>query len=267
MAKRRNFISRLPLAPVFGLLFGTAVAVVIAVAPQWRFEQAIDATGLSSMLSVARPPLGLKARLLAIALGFALVAILVWLSVAAVERLLAPPVARGSRPDDIGRDDAGHDDALDLAEFADVPAPVDVPRRPIFADRELGAPLMSDEALTRVVAPLAPEPSPLVDVATGVTPSSLNAPLDLTEFDVVVPPEEPALLAGESSIEALIRRLEAGLARRAGPPTPPPSGSADQLGVMRDMMALNREREVRDQGTSMRVLDSLRMMSARRLAR
>ena len=33
MAKRRNFIDRLPLAPVFALMFGTAVAIVIAAMP------------------------------------------------------------------------------------------------------------------------------------------------------------------------------------------------------------------------------------------
>jgi hypothetical protein len=282
MAKRRNIINQLPLAPVFALLFGTAVAIVIGAAPQWRFEQAIEATGLASVLSVARPPLGLKARLLAVALGFALVAILVWLAVTAVQRLIEGPATLAD--DDV-------DDALDLAMFASALPPIDAPRRPISADRELGAPFMSDEALTRIVAPTSPRPQPEVielpaisaeeivavdvierDSSTGDIgdplrdDADLGTPLQLAEFDVAPAPDEPEQLPGESSIEALIRRLEAGLARRAGPPPTPPGAAANPLNVMRDLMAINREREAEEDDGSARALDTLQQMVARRLA-
>jgi len=297
MAKRRNFINDLPLAPVFALLFGTAIAVLIAVAPLWRLEQAVDATGLASVLSVARPPLGLKARLLAVMLAFALVAIFVWVAVTVVERLIAGKTSHES----VG------DDALDLGRFGEALPPIDAPRRPIFADRELGAPFMSDEALAGIAAPhrlqaLPEENAPLVVVsndqvsaeavlaqpseageivsseAIGIEPSTpqlqvtpdadetLEAPLEIAEFDIASAPDEPAQLAGETSIEALIRRLEAGLARRAGPPSPPPSSTVNELTVMRDLMALNREREVPDDIGSARALDTLQRMVAHRMA-
>lgn len=278
MAKRRNFIDRLPLAPVFALLFGAAVAIVIASLPQWRFEQAIEWTGLGSMLSVARPPLGLKARLLAVMLGFALVAIIVWFAVTAVERALRLRVAQ---------DD--NEAFLDLAAFAESLPPLEKPRRPIFADKELGAPFMSDEALKTVPVPLpvfsptqAMPTQPLVDVVApraGHVPQvlmetpGLEALLDVAEFDL--PPAPPAFpeVPGESSIDTLIRRLEAGLARRAGPRSPnPPSTTPSPIPVIRDLPERNRETEGHRQAdgpnetTSTRALGTLGRLAARQMA-
>lgn len=291
MAKRRNFIDRVPLAPVFALMFGTAVAIVIAATPQWMFESAVASTGLGSMLAVAQPPLGLKARLLAIALGFALVAILVWLAVTAVQRLIDGPVARTD--DDY---DDRFDEELDLGAYADTLPPIDAPRRPIFADKELGAPFMSDEALTTAVAPLEPvtvldlpvaepdaplvleAPEPVVEIAEVLaepqvftTPAALDpvleAPLDVAEFDLPPVPEAAEALPGESSIDTLIRRLEAGLARRAGPPpSGPASPAANPAGIMRDVMAINREPEAQNDPGSARALDTLQRLAARRMA-
>lgn len=277
MAKRRSLIDRLPLAPVFALLFGAAVAIVIAAMPDWRFEQAVEWTGIGSVLSVARPPLGLKARLLAVTLCFALVAILVWLTVTLVQRLIEGPKSR---------DDA--DSALDLGSFADSLPPVDAPRRPIFADRELGAPFMSDEALTTVAslevtstdtAPEALAEIPEAEVmsepllARGTVEeiasidSGLDTPLDVAEFDLPPVADEPEAISGESSIDTLIRRLEAGMARRAGPPPPNPSApAANPLSAMRDLMGRNREADVQNDIGSARALDTLQRLAARRMA-
>ena len=283
MAKRRNLIDRLPLAPIFALLFGAAVAIVIVSMPQWRFEQAIEWTGLGSMLSVARPPLGIKARLLAVMLGFALVAITVWLAVTAVERALASRVAQDAE-----------DDLLDLSAFAESLPPLERQRRPIFADKELGAPFMSDEALMTAPAPLPvvsaaqPMPTqPFVDVVAPIadfaapflmeTPG-LEAPLDVAEFDL--PPVPPAFpeVPGESSIDTLIRRLEAGLARRAGPrpPTPPsstpPSSNPGPIPAVHDLLEQNcetarpRQTDGPDETGSARALDTLERLAARRMA-
>jgi hypothetical protein len=294
MAKRRSFIDRLPLAPVFALLFGAAVAIVIAAAPQWRFEQMVDWTGLGSVLLVARPPLGLKARLLAVMLGFASVAILVWLAVTAVQRLIDGPKLR---------DDDGFDDELDLGAYADSLPLVDAPRRPIFADRELGAPFMSDEALATAPAlPLVltppepvyeaepvlvlevpeavPEPLPVVEAQEQVAPAEpepvrplasvdpvLDAPLEVAEFDLPPTADEREPISGESSIDTLIRRLEAGMARRAGPPPPNPSTpAANPLNAMRDLMGLNRETDADNDIGSARALDTLHRLAARRMA-
>ena len=284
MAKRRSIIDRLPLAPVFALMFGTAVAIVIAATPQWVFEGAIASTGLGNFLDVARPPLGLKARLLAVVLGFALVAILVWLAVTAVQRLIDGPVPQA---------DDGFDDELDLGAYVDSLPPVDAPRRPIFADKELGAPFMSDEALTSVAVPPmvlatpevdaepepvlvleAPEPVDEVEadqseitVPTVAQDPILAAPLDVAEFDLPPVADEPETVPGETSIDTLIRRLEAGLARRAGPPPPSsPTPAANPLGAMREWMIGNRQTDEDNDPGSARALDTLQRLAARRMA-
>ena len=284
MAKRRSIIDRLPLAPVFALMFGTAVAIVIAATPQWVFEGAIASTGLGNFLDVARPPLGLKARLLAVVLGFALVAILVWLAVTAVQRLIDGPVPQA---------DDGFDDELDLGAYVDSLPPVDAPRRPIFADKELGAPFMSDEALTSVAVPplvLTPpdvdaEPEPVlvleapepvveveadqseITVPTVAQDSILAAPLDVAEFDLPPVVNEPETVPGETSIDTLIRRLEAGLARRAGPPPPSsPTPAANPLGAMREWMIGNRQTDEDNDPGSARALVTLQRLAARRMA-
>lgn len=292
MAKRRTFLDRLPLAPVFALMFGAAIAIVIALIPAWRFEQMVAATGLGSVLSVAAPPLGLKARLLAVTLGFALVAILVWLAVTAVQRLIEGPSARHA--DDF-------DDELDLGAYVDSLPPVDAPRRPIFADKELGAPFMSDEALTTVPAPplvLTPpepvdgidpaaepvlvlearEPVPVfealapVNVVAELEPladpdNDLEAPLDVAEFDLPPIAEEAGAALDGTSIDTLIRRLEAGLARRAGPPPPNPSApAAAPLTALRDWATVARDAATDDEIGSGRALDTLQRLAARRMA-
>lgn len=281
MAIRRSFIDRLPLAPVFALMFGTAVAIVIAAMPQWRFEGMIEASGLGSVLAVAEPPLGLKARLLAVALGFALVALFIWGAVTLVLRLLEGRSAATVADDN-------DNDELDLESYGEMLPPVDAPRRPIFADKELGAPFMSDAALQSLAvtrpslaepdaveyAPMAavddPEDVHLPDAADG-----LETPLEFEEFDFppVVGENEP--LAGESSIDTLIRRLEAGFARRAGPPPPnsPSSGplpgvspaALNPVGVMRDILAMNRDPAGAEDGDTTRAMNTLQAMATRRM--
>ena len=280
MAKRRSFIDRLPLAPVFALMFGTAVAIVVAAMPQWRFEQMIGASGLGSLLAVAQPPLGLKARLLAVALGFALVALLIWGAVTLVLRLLE------SRAATTAEDDTGE---LDLETYGTMLPPVDAPRRPIFADKELGAPLMSDAALkSLVVTPTLAEPdvadnapiAPVAEAEDARQPEfadALETPLQVEEFDLPPVAGESEAPVGESSIDTLIRRLEAGLARRAGPPPPnsPSSGplssnanpaAVNPVGVMRDILAMNRDPAADNDASTARALDTLQAMATRRMA-
>lgn len=267
MAKKRNLLQRIPLAPVFAVLFGGAAAFLVAATPAWLFEQTVASSGLANVVSVAVPPLGIKARLLAIFAAFVFTGAAIWVVSAVVERLIAGPKPKPVRDDE-------DDDVFDLDGFA---VPESTPRRPIFADRELGAPLMSDAALetarrdaapdepghrdadvlelvTPVAEPVAPEPaiaapavaSPVAwmpepaPIAAGrpslfsETPfepvaeaPELAEPLVVEEFSLPEPPvDEPVQLPGESSIDALIRRLEAGLARRNTPREPDPSAPA-----------------------------------------
>lgn len=190
LARRAQHI---PFAPVVALLFGLVAAVLTAAVPQWMFEAAIVASGLPGVVSAAAPPLGLVARLLVIALAFGAGSLTVWVVLAAVTRLIKAR-ARARTP----WRDAGYD--LAATPAADMPPP----RRPIFAPDELGAPLMSDAA----VAPLV---EPEIELAAPLALDELAAP--------VAAPVDP-----DSSIAALIRRLEDGLARRAAN-DPDPDGS------------------------------------------
>jgi hypothetical protein len=197
--------SRIPFAPVVAILFGIVAAILMAAVPQWLFERGVVASGLPGVIAAAAPPLGLLARLLAVAASFLVVTVILW-------AFLGPVAAR---LDDRVRQrtpwrDAGYD--------APVPEDSDLfvaPRKPIFAPEELGAPLMSDEAITARVAADPPaahvEPDPVVEPV--ITPVVADDE----------PPHEPLVSPRtDNSITALIRRLEEGLARRkaAGPDSP-----------------------------------------------
>ncbi len=280
MAKKRSLIQQLPLAPIFGVMFGAAAATLVAATPQWLFDATVASSGLGDVLSVARPPLGIKARLLAIFVAFVAAALFGWLTGRGVERLVSGPRAPRVVEDD---------DTLDLAAFvADVPA-ASGRRRPIFADRELGAPLMSDAALTTAAAYTEPFPAfdptlfeenpvedevfalkvrdnvpPAVEEAALELPDEvLQAPLAIEEFDVPPAPEEPELLPDETAIDALIRRLEAGLARRGAPPPPNPGTSAvvaAPIANPRDWMVRETDADAFDEDTT-RALRTLRRMA------
>lgn len=283
MATTRSFLQRMPLAPAIAALFGTAAAVLVAAMPIWMFEANIMASGLGALLPDAQPPLGIKARLLAIVAAFTFVALLVWLIVRAAESLIEGPLARVD-------DD---DDALDLAGYAatlpDLP-----PRRPISAESELGAPLMSDEALKNaailveppvvaepveamaaepvvaempvetLVAPFpdeveAPLPAPqAVDEPAPVDTLLLAEPLSVDEFELPDAAESD-VVTGESSIDTLIRRLEAGLSRRDQPLPPTPGGSSSATSPPSgDWMVRDATPPVNDDD---RILGALRRMA------
>ena len=191
---------RIPFAPVVAVLFGTVAAILVAALPQWMFESAVVASGLPTVLAAAAPPLGLVARLLAIALAFGGVSFLVWALLAPVTKFFEAK-ARARTP----WRDAGYD--ADSIMMRDNPLP---PRRPIFAPDELGAPLMSDEAIAPVVPFLGSDPDLAVPVGFEELQPMMAAPVQT-----------------DNSIAALIRRLEEGLARRASNDTDPDgSGTA-----------------------------------------
>jgi hypothetical protein len=218
--------ARTPLAPVVGVMFGLVAAILVAAVPGWMFERAVVDSGLPHILSHAGPPLGLKARVLAMGLAFALVGGGLWVVLSQIERMLK--AARGRRSP---WHDGGY--AAD-----DAPLQVEAHRRPIFAPSELGAPLMSDEAIGASLPALEPKPeaelSPILDPA-----SELEAPLTSIEFDPPAPapaksPESATSIADDNSIQALIRRLESGLARRAANDPGPESPSSAPLPLSRD---------------------------------
>ncbi len=133
MPKSSSLLAKLPFAPIVAIAFGAVAAILVMAAPDWRFEAAVVASGLSSILPAANPPLGDTARLLcAVVTGLGTAAVL-WALLSLTShitkaKLLArSPKARGVRLDTV----------VTPAQH----------RAPIFAGQELGAPFMSQEAM------------------------------------------------------------------------------------------------------------------------
>lgn len=272
MAKALTFLNRVPIAPVIAAMFAIAAAVLVALTPQPVFERAVASSGLAAVMSIANPPLGLKARLLATLVAAAVTALIALLIGRVIERAIDSPAER-SRPD-------RRDDEFDLGPYA-LSDRTMTPRAPIFADRELGAPLMSDEALKTVALPV-PEaesvpdtpafaPPPKLSLAEepstpGQEPDlpTLDAPLVLEEFDVSPLHEPIQPIEGETSIEVLIRRLEAGLARRDPPRPPSPAAPvAPNTPSLGQRLGLRAVPNTPFDEAATRALNSLRRITAR----
>ena len=251
-------LARIPLAPVIAVMFGVAAATLVALTPQWRFESMIASSGLGDLVSVARPPLGMKARLLAVVAAFVTVACILYVAARAFAML--GRVAQRPRR-------TPSDDALDLAAFL-APETIVPTRKPIFADRDLGAPLMSDEALGWVeeppVIPRFVDSEPVEAVAEPEPTIDLAAPLRIEEFEL--PAAEPDALPvaeisdEDDSIAALVARLEAGLARRDAPQRPRPGGAALREGPPELSLIASTPRD--DSGPNM-AMRTLKRMAGR----
>ena len=260
MAHALSFVNRIRIAPVVAAMFAVAAATLVALMPPAMFGRLAASAGLEAVLAA----LGPLARALAALVAGGIVGAAIWALATLLERV--PAARTPSTPED---------EPFDLAPYS---AP---PRSPIFADRELGAPLMSEEALvTAAPAPaaddivqgpelehpdLSPEQAAPADppvVEPEAETPALDAPLAIEEL--VPPPsteaDEPR--EGEPSIEALIRRLEAGLARRdtPRPPTPaaPPAPSQPT-----DRPSLRAVATRDDETDPRRAFDALRRIAGR----
>lgn len=234
-------VNRTPMAPVIGVMFGMAAAILVAAMPSWIFDRVVVQSGLPTILPFAAPPLGLTARLLAIAFAAIVVGGGLWLVIAIIEKLLTAKTGQRALWYDAGY------------SAAEQPVTIEGRRRPIFAPAELGAPLMSDEAIAAMRPyndAVAEEPAD-ADRATPIkswihpaieaesvsswqtSPTSLpelnpdpelEVPLSAAEFDLP-PSDTPG--EDDNSLQSLIRRLESGLARRSandpGPHAPAPA--------------------------------------------
>jgi hypothetical protein len=134
---RFSFLNRIPLAPVIGGMFALVAAILLIATPHWLFQQAVAESGLPSILPAAAPPLGVKARILATLAAMAIAGGVVWALVKAAERVLERRSNAASSGAEADKDET-EGRTLDRI-LADR-------RRPIFAEADLGAPLMSDEA-------------------------------------------------------------------------------------------------------------------------
>lgn len=240
---------RIPFAPVVAVLFGVAAAILMAAVPVWLFEKGVVASGLPNLVQAAAPPLGLVARLLAIAAAFLAAALLVRLILVPVGRMIDGK-ARARTP----WRDAGYDADGERSQTNPLP-----PRRPIFAPDELGAPLMSDEAIAAVQPFVEAEAAPMVEAALDLAEPIANESL----APVIVAPAD-----ADNSITALIRRLEDGLSRRASNDGDPDGSGNGAMPLSRSWIVpenVEATSPLRDDSdeTIRQVLGTLRQMASR----
>ena len=207
----------LPLAPAIGGGFGLAIAVLIAVLPTAWLESLALASGLPAILAAAAPPLGATARVILLLIAGGGVALLTSVGLWLV--LGDRTIALGSRAET---------PALPMVRRADS-HPDAPPRPPVRAHRDLGAPMMSlapadlPDDLDRPLAEFDPDAIPPVPRA----PSRPVAPLVRFErpqlidpgdrFSTFDPAPEAAEIEPAATLNALLDRLERGIARQPKP--------------------------------------------------
>lgn len=226
IARLPNLITRLPtsLPTIGGIAAGVLVAALIVLLPAATLEQLVWSSGVASLLAAARPPLGMTARaLLALGGGMGIGAI-VWSVLfllfgpgGFVEMRGRPGIGIAHRRPGVRRADA-HPDAP--------------PRRPMTA-ADLGTPLMEVAPTPRPVAPAMQSlpvdlDQPLAAFDPGALPASPREPVRpvaalapgerIETFALAPPPPSAAPVrrepASAQTIDALLRRLEEGAARR-----------------------------------------------------
>jgi hypothetical protein len=209
MYRNRNILEKLPFAPVVGGMFGLVAAFLVMAAPIWLLAKFVVASGLPSILPPATPPLGQTARLLmAMVLGSA-VGVSLWALVHFAERF----AKRGRAPKPV---------KAKGERIGPILAPPSR-RKPIFAEAELGAPFMSDEAMEVARNELILE-TPAVEAIE-------SAPMMEAQPEAIVAPVAPGAAHGTpparfarptelDSIPGLMARLESALALRQSLSTP-----------------------------------------------
>ncbi len=187
MAKRLKGVPNLPFAPIVSALFGLVSAILVFATPAWLLERAVSGSGISSVVAAAQPPLGDTAR--------TLIAVLVGISVGLILWLIMRPIEKAIHSKRTGKRAAP---SASQAEVYEGRSPADrlnrEGREPIFAGYDLGAPLMSDEALASGEELLLDRPMTDAPPLAGVI-SPYDAPIfdpateGLSSFDDVLPLE------------------------------------------------------------------------------
>jgi hypothetical protein len=203
-------LERVPFVPVVAVLFGLVAGILVLATPLWLFERGVVASGLPEMMAAAAPPLGDKARIMAAILAAAGVGGLLWLGLMPLRLFKPKPVRnRGSR---IKADDLA-DEAVRTAKG----------RRPLFAESDLGAPFMSDEAIAHAREELvletaaieeAVEPEEVEEIAAEPEANAVEHTDEPQPQEAPEPFPAPVVIAGQASIAGLLDRLENALERR-----------------------------------------------------
>ncbi|MDE2042506.1 MAG: hypothetical protein KGJ05_05495 [Alphaproteobacteria bacterium] len=134
-------LSRLPLAYWVAGFFGLAVSILVVGAPHWIINSAVRQTGIGWAIPFFHPPLGTRrVLLLALLVGGTTAGGIVAVQ-QLKQKLFRPKLPAFSRNTLYPKPNSEKN-----AE-TEVLGTIASGRKPIFADRELGAPLMSDAAL------------------------------------------------------------------------------------------------------------------------
>ena len=227
----------LPIAGAVGAASALIAALVFALAPLSLIESLVVASGLPGLVGAAKPPLGVTARALLCFGGSVFAGAL---ALVVVGRIV------GNRTIPLRRRRADAFEATPVVRRADS-HPDAPPRPPVIATRELGAPMMSVGAeeerplpcdLDTPLAefdPLAfieshpPQPLPTEgepDYAVAAPaplprPAVFDAGERFESFALNPPPTgaahrtPPRMVDRETSLPALLERLEAGISRRS----------------------------------------------------
>ena len=262
--------SQLPFAPVIALMFGGVAAVLVLATPVWMLEQGVVGSGLPTLFGAAEPPLGLTAQVLLSVLAALAVGAAGFLSMIPISKLLSRP-RRGAfevKPMRFRPPDTEQESEWPVAGFA---------RPPIFADRDLGAPFMSNEALVAApvekeevavgeelvldelyeeiepdsyeepvfeVEPLAPSWAHIGAAPVPIPEVSLAEPPESTWNETIAPttthPEVKEAAPGAESISSLVLRLERGIDQRSIPSSADPFSADAALGALDRLAAGSR---------------------------
>ncbi len=241
-----KLLGRVPVAPFLALLFGGVALILLFAMPSWRLEQVAAPFGLDRWLSVAQPPLGLKARSLVALMGGATIAVAIWVLARLASRWITPSHRAVSVPAWAGSDaslpvDTSNEVAPPDPAEGQVDNIVAWPSLPRFLRKEpdddappfsnlpstkgpedelsLDAPIVA-EAPNRPHLVLVPEQSSKAEQEECM--AALYVPQPDPVFLQTPPPVRPPAALGERNatfgedLHMLVDRLERSLARASG---------------------------------------------------
>jgi hypothetical protein len=247
----------LPVAALAAL----AVAFAAFAMPGDLMARLVEASGLPGLLSAAAPPLGLKARL-GVSLGGALAAFgIVFVLLRLLDRTgfearrprPEPRLEPRYQPEEVEEPEEAprlrrrdfHPDAparrpisaiRDLGEPAPPQPPIaspwpEAPAPPGWEPESVAEPALEPSPLLLTDPEPEPEPDPAPEYRDDYLPDYRSEPRDeALPTPEAVPDPAPAADTQSASLDALMARLEQGLARRARPaPAPEPAPASEEV--------------------------------------
>lgn len=236
MASGLKSLNKVPFVPVVAVLFALVAGILVLATPQWLFERGVVSAGLPNMIAAAAPPLGEKARILAAAIAAIGTGGMLWAVLTPLRNIVKPRLVERARG---ARIEAAAHKPESEAVFA---RPDGTARRPIFAETDLGAPFMSDEAIAHARDELVLD-TPLEE------PVEIDESSEVQEVQAMVAPETAVPEAVEEApvpvvAEAEPERVETGKAEPAQHESAKPD-EAESIAALMDRLenALDRREQ------------------------